>query len=85
MFCSKEEVEALRAKYIKGTRLELVSMDDPYTTLESGDKGTVMGVDDAGQIMMSWDKGSSLSLIPGEDRFTFASELQNEDDEDMEL
>ena len=85
MFCSKKEVEVLRAKYPKGTRIELLSMEDPFTTLVSGDKGTVIGVDDAGQIMMSWDKGSSLSLIPGEDGFKLTPELQNEDDEDMEL
>jgi hypothetical protein len=44
-------------------------MDDPYTHLHKGDQGTVTGVDDMGQIMVNWDRNSSLSLIPGEDEF----------------
>ena len=32
-----------------------------------GTKGTVFGVDDAGSIMVSWDSGSHLSIIYGED------------------
>lgn len=55
--------------YPAGTRIELISMDDPYAHLCEGDQGTVVGVDDAGQIMMKWDRGGSLSLIPGEDSF----------------
>lgn len=78
-------IEALKIRYPKGTRIELVSMDDPYTKLKSGDKGTVLGVDDAGQIVMNWDRGSSLSLIPGEDSFEIACENQIDDEEDMEL
>lgn len=82
---NRKNVEDLRSRYPVGTRLELVSMDDPYTNLVSGDKGSVVGVDDAGQIMMNWDKGSSLSLIPGEDSFKIANEKEFEDDEDLEL
>lgn len=66
---SRAEVMALREQYKVGTRLELISMDDPYTHLRAGDRGTVEGVDDAGQIMMKWDRGGSLSLIPGVDTF----------------
>ena len=32
-----------------------------------GTLGTVRGVDDAGSIMASWDTGSSLSVVYGED------------------
>ena len=66
---SHNEVERLRKAYPAGTRIVLISIDDPYTTLKPGDSGTVQGIDDAGQIMMRWDKGGSLSLIPGEDKF----------------
>ena len=59
----------LKNIYIKGTRVELISMDDPYTKLVAGDKGTVDHVDDAGQIHVKWDRGSSLALIPEIDSF----------------
>lgn len=69
---SKEQARRIRAAYPVGTRIVLIDMDDPYTKLRPGDKGTVMGVDDAGQIMMQWDSGSRLSLIPGVDSFRMA-------------
>lgn len=59
----------IRRRYPPGTRIELLSMEDPYHPVPSGMKGTVVGVDDAGSIMMKWDNGRSLSLIPGEDSF----------------
>ena len=34
-----------------------------------GTMGEVMGVDDAGQILVRWETGSSLSLIPSVDSF----------------
>ncbi len=37
----KEIAERRRTMYPKGTRVELISMDDPYTKLLPGDKGTV--------------------------------------------
>ena len=69
-FPTSEQVKRIRARYPAGTRIELIHMEDPYTKLKSGERGTVVGVDDAGQIMMDWDSGSSLSLILGEDSFT---------------
>lgn len=68
-FPSKETVERLRREYPAGTRLELISMDDPYTKFKPGDCATVRGVDDAGNILCEWDCGSSLNLIPGVDEF----------------
>ena len=65
-FPSKDTVERLRKRYPAGTRVRLVSMDDiqapPVGTL-----GTVRGVDDAGDIMVSWDNGSSLNVVYGVD------------------
>lgn len=66
---TEKEVLRTRTMYPAGTRIVLIAMDDPYAKLKPGDMGTVEGVDDAGQIMMRWDIGSSLSLIPGEDSF----------------
>ena len=69
-FPSESQVKRIKTAYPVGTRITLISMDDPYSKLVYGDEGTVVGVDDAGQIMMKWDKGSSLSLIPGVDSFS---------------
>lgn len=66
---TRAQVERIRAAHPAGSRVELVRMDDPWTNLKPGDQGTVVGVDDLGQIMMKWDKGGSLSLIPGEDEY----------------
>ena len=67
-FPSKEIVNDLRKKYPKGTRVELIKMDDIYAP-PPGTQGTVQGVDDAGSVMVSWDNGSGLNLVYGEDLF----------------
>ena len=59
---SKEQLLNLREKY----RVELLRMDDIQAPM-IGTKGTVIGVDDIGSIMVSWDTGSSLSVVFGED------------------
>lgn len=64
---SKQKVEDARRRYPNGTRVALVSTDDPYTKLKAGDLGTVDGVDDAGTIHICWDCGSSLGMIYGVD------------------
>ena len=64
---SKAALEALRAEYPPGTRVELIRMDDPYTKLSPGDRGTVRSVDCIGTIHVSWDCGSSLGVAYGAD------------------
>ena len=32
-----------------------------------GTKGTVLGVDDIGSVMVAWDSGGSLSVVYGKD------------------
>lgn len=66
-FPSKEVVERLRREYSKGTRVELVSMNDPYTKLKPGDQGTVDFIDSIGTIFVQWDCGSGLGVAYGED------------------
>ena len=63
---SKEALQALRERFPKGTRIEVVKMDDPQAP-PIGTKGTVLGVDDIGSIMVDWDSGGSLSVVWGED------------------
>lgn len=62
----REVLNALREQYPKGTRVELVQMDDPQAP-PIGTQGTVVGVDDIGSIMVHWDNGSGLSVAYGED------------------
>ncbi len=45
-FPDQKTVERIRKMYPKGTRVELTHMDDPYSRLKPGDKGTVRLVDD---------------------------------------
>ena len=58
--------ERLRREYPVGCRVELLQMEDVQAP-PIGTKGTVRGVDDIGSIMVSWDTGSSLSVVYGED------------------
>jgi hypothetical protein len=66
-FISKATLAARRKKYKPGTRVELVSMNDPYTKLKPGDRGTVRLVDDIGTVFVNWDNGSGLGAAYGED------------------
>lgn len=67
IFPSKETVERVRRQYPKGTRVALVSMSDPYSTLKPGDEGTVSFVDDTATIFVNWDDGSGLGVVYGVD------------------
>lgn len=72
---SKEKLEMLRKMYPAGTKVCLDAMEGEKQ-MESGLKGKVILVDDAGQIIVHWENGSSLSLIPGADRFHKVSDPQ---------
>ena len=67
-FPSREQIAALQERYPHGTRVELLRMDDPQAP-PMGTRGEILGVDDAGQILVRWETGSSLSLISGVDSF----------------
>jgi hypothetical protein len=65
---SKAQIEAARAKYPKGARVELPNgMDDEYSPIPAGTQGTVVGVDDMLGLMVAWDNGSTLNAIIGHD------------------
>ncbi len=70
----REAIAYLRERFPKGTRIELVSMDDPYSKLNPGDRGTVEFVDDIGTIHIRWDCGSGLGVVYGEDRIRIISQ-----------
>ena len=67
-FPPRSVVERLRDHYPKDARVELICMDDPYSKLKPGDKGTVITVDDIGTVHIAWDNGSSLGAAYGADR-----------------
>ena len=66
-FPSLRQVEEMRMRYPKGTRIELEKMDDVQAP-PIGTKGTVLCVDDTGSIMVAWDNGRHLNVIYGEDQ-----------------
>ena len=65
-FPNKETVERIRREYSAGARVELVRMEDVQAP-PVGTKGTVLGVDDTGSLLMRWDTGSGLNVVYGED------------------
>ena len=71
-FPDKMTIERLRCEYTPGLRVELVFMDDPQAP-PPGTIGEVTGVDDAGSVMVRWENGSHLSVIPGVDAVRIVS------------
>ena len=74
---TREQVQRIKDRYPVGTRIRLDHMDDPQE-VPDGTEGTVQAVDDAGQILMKWDNGRSLSLVPGEDSFSVIPQQQEQ-------
>lgn len=66
-FPSREIAASIRQMYPAGCRVELVSMDDPYSKLLPGEQGTVSAVDDTGTVFVNWDCGSGLGVVYGVD------------------
>ena len=52
----------------RGKRIKCVEMKDEHP-VPSGTLGTIKGVDDIGTIHIDWDNGSSLGIVPSEDRY----------------
>lgn len=68
----REFAQRIKEQYPVGTRIRLNHMSDPQA-VPDGTEGEVRMVDDAGQILMKWDNGRSLSLVPSEDSFSVIS------------
>ena len=71
---SKAALEARRARFKIGSRVELISMSDPYTKLKPGDQGIVTFVDDCGSVFCAWSNGEGLAAIYGEDQIKLISD-----------
>jgi hypothetical protein len=55
-----------------GDRVELLFINDTWTKLQNGDKGTVFKVEkssDEALIWVDWDNGEQLALLEGIDEF----------------
>ncbi len=77
---TEKQVQQYKELYPKGTRLELLQMNDTYAPVLSGTRGTVEQVDDLGQIQMQWDNGRTLALIPQVDAFRTLTETEVHDE-----
>ena len=65
---TQKEVAETRLNYPPDTRIQLIYMEDNWA-VQSGTRGTVDYVDDAGQIHMKWDNGRTLAIVPQVDKF----------------
>ena len=70
----------LKAQYPKGTVVELHNMEGE-SRMPAGLRGRVIAVDDAAQIHVDWDNGSSLALNVDHDSFTVISKPQKKRDD----
>ena len=60
------------AKTVKiGDRVELLFINDTWTKLQKGDKGTIFKIEneDDALIWIEWDNGERLALLEGIDKF----------------
>lgn len=65
-FADQKMVKKLRKEFPVGCRIVLDEMDDRQAP-PIGTQGTCNGVDDAGNILVSWDTGSHLNVAYGAD------------------
>lgn len=66
-FCQLREIAVeLRKQYPVGTKVRLVNMDDTQAP-PIGTLGVVKGVDDTASLLVTWETGSSLSVLYGVD------------------
>lgn len=53
-----------------GDRVQLINMDDTWTDLKPGDKGTVLKIDENQELIwIDWDNGEQLALLVSVDKF----------------
>lgn len=53
-----------------GDRVQLVFMNDTWSDLKPGDKGTVFKIDENQELVwINWDNGEQLALLIGIDKF----------------
>lgn len=65
----RNKVERVKREYPPGTRIKLQSLCNDERDMPPGLCGTVIGCDDQPALLMKWDNGRSLSLLPFDDSF----------------
>ena len=68
---SENYAKSIKERFKKGmvVVLDADMNDDSPNAPKAGTKGVVQAVDDMGTVFVSWENGSGLGLIPGEDSF----------------
>lgn len=82
---TQAQVERIKLQYPVGTRLELLSMSDPYSPVPPGAQGEVTSVDDMGTLHMKWDNGRSLGVVPFEDSFKVILKAVEQEIQNIEM
>ena len=77
MIFDRNKVEMVKRQYPVGTRIRLNSLCNDERGMPAGLCGTVVGVDDQPSLLMKWDNGRSLSLMPFEDDFAVIEQEQD--------
>ena len=64
----QRKVQAIKDKYQKGDRVELINMESAAYLIPRGMKGTVTEVDDLGSVHVKWENGMEVAVlnIPGD-------------------
>ena len=66
---TEQKIKMLKEQYPAGTRIQLDCMQDDPDPIPSGSKGTVIAVDDIGDIFCKFDSGRCLGICPDVDSF----------------
>ena len=77
---NRSQIEYLKKQYPPGTRVQLDSMGDDPRPIPAGTKGSVVAVDDIGQLHVNFDNGRSLGICPEVDNFHKISEQTETED-----
>ena len=72
----------INPKLEPGDRIVLLHMDDPYSAVRMGTKGTVIKIvkvpfDMGYQYNVKWDNGSTLDLLPDTDSWVLATDFKS--------
>lgn len=68
------DIKSVKEQYREGLRIVCDYMPNDPRPIESGTKGTIMYVDDAGSIHVKWDNGRTLALLYDVDSFHLIDE-----------